>query len=271
MTESSIVKGIEEFFRGQWQYIIASLSMAYDAITNYMEPIIRELIAKSSPIFYFNGESFVDMGLQYTPTPITTTWNITQLRTYPLHYDKYRKHGLDLLAYVELVPTDYLTSVVPPDICENPEEDPVCIIRNIHRIMYKICTGKDAPPDAPIDELTRYLVTNNMQCVIDFTSKAEFTVRVNIDLLIALFFDVVTGVRSFVAQYGKYEPGAQLIMDARLTEAFNKLTNLSSKRVGMVYTQPPIMVLAMIKDAYFSVSTMIQSIAYSMLARAHGT
>jgi len=243
-------------------------SVIHLVIEKYMTPVLSAYQQiRSIAIFWFNGEQLVPLGTQFTPIEAEALFMARQIEDYPRVKDEVlNKWGVSLDAYVTVTPEPGNPILVRfgPEYC--PEMDVKCLIRHIPQLIYRNCSEGTPPEDPQAILLILMSDTNKLACANETMQSIRFLVKVDIETILSNLRDLAVMVLAF-NEAVQFPPRLSLIIDAYAMEALNKIDNIMSKRAGSIFVLPPAIIISQVRDAYNSVSSLIQTLTSSIMAR----
>ena len=236
-------------------------------IEKYMVPVLlTHQQQHTQVVLWFNGEQLTFLGMHFTPIETETTFTARQIEDYPkVKQEVSSKWGIGLDAYVSVIPEpNTIFTKFGPRYC--PDMDAECLIKHIPQITYLNCVGENPP--GTTEEILAILMSDpkKLACATETTSNMRFIVRVSIDTILTNLRDLAISTIAFTEAV-QLPPPLTLMLDAYAMEALNKIDNIMSKRVGMVFMMPPALVIGQVRDAYNSVASLVQMLASAMIAR----
>ena len=176
------------------------------------------------------------------------------------------KWGVSLDAYLTVTPEPGIPILARfgPMYC--PDMDPKCLIDHVPQFVYLNCFGDKAPDSREAIVLSLMSDPNKLACGNDTIEKIRFLVRIDTETILSNLRDLAIMVLAF-NEAVQFPPRLSLIIDAYATEALNKVDNIMSKRAGSVFVLPPALVISQVRDAYNSVSSLVQILTASIMAR----
>jgi len=244
-------------------------SVVHLVIEKYMTPVLSAFQQiRSVAIFWFNGEQLVPLGTQFTPVEAEAFFVARQIEDYPRVKDRVLSMwGISLDAYVMVAPEpgNPIIARYGPEYC--PDMDVRCLIEHIPHLIYRNCAPEEKPLEDPQAMLLILMSdANKMACANETSNQIRFLVKVNLETILSNLRDLAVMVLSF-NEAVQLPPRLSLILDAYAMETLNKVDNIMSKRAGMAFVLPPAMVISMIRDAYNSVSSLVQTLTSAIMAR----
>jgi len=237
-------------------------------IEKYLVPVLMAYQQlRSLVIYWFNGEQLVPLGTQFTPVEAEALFTARQIQDYPkVKEDVLTKWGISLDAYLTVAPepSNPILARFGPMYC--PDFNVECLIRHIPQFVYLNCVGERAPEDPRVIMAEVMSDVNRMACANDTIQKIRFLVRVDIEAILSNLRDLAIMALAF-NEAVQLPPRLSLIIDAYAMESLNKIDNIMSKRVGGVFVLPPVAVISQVKDAFNSVSSLVQTLTSAIMAR----
>ncbi len=237
-------------------------------IEQYMVPTLTAFQqSRSLAILWFNGEQLVPLGTQYTPIEPEALFQAQQIEDYPRVKDEFmNKWGVSINTYIAVGPEpgNPILARFGPMYC--PEMDAECLIKHIPQFTYMNCVGDNPPEDPRAIVVALMQDPNRLACGSETTKQIRFLVRVFIDVILTNLRDLAISTMAFTEAV-QLPPRLALILDAYAMEALNKIDNIMSKRAGTVFMIPPALVISQVKDAYNSVSSLVQTLTSAIMAR----
>ena len=237
-------------------------------IEKYMVPVLSAYQQmRSTAILWFNGEQLTPLGTQYTPTEAEALFVARQIEDYPkVREETLRKWGVSLDAYITVTPEpgNQILGRFGPMYC--PDFNVECLIRHVPQFIYLNCVGEKAPEDPSVIMAEVMSDVNRMACANDAIQKIRFLVKVDIEAILSNLRDMAIMVLAF-NEAVQLPPRLSLIIDAYAMESLNKIDNIMSKRFGGIFVIPPVMVMSQVKDAFNSVSSLVQTLTSAVMAR----
>jgi len=244
-------------------------SVVHLVIEKYMTPALSAYQQiRSVAIFWFNGEQLVPLGTQFTPIEPEALFVARQIEDYPrVKNEVLNKWGISLDAYVTVTPEpgNPIIARFGPEYC--PDMNTECLIKHIPHLIYRNCAPEGKPTEDPQAMLLILMSdANKMACANEAMQGIRFLVKVDLEAILSNLRDLAVMVLSF-NEAVQLPPRLSLMLDAYAMGALNKIDNIMSKRAGMAFMLPPAMVVSMVRDAYNSVSSLVQTLTSAIMAR----
>jgi len=244
-------------------------SVVHLVIEKYMTPALSAYQQiRSVAIFWFNGEQLVPLGTQFTPIEPEALFVARQIEDYPrVKNEVLNKWGISLDAYVTVTPEpgNPIIARFGPEYC--PDMNTECLIKHIPHLIYRNCAPDGKPTEDPQAMLLILMSdANKMACANEAMQGIRFLVKVDLEAILSNLRDLAVMVLSF-NEAVQLPPRLSLMLDAYAMGALNKIDNIMSKRAGMAFMLPPAMVVSMVRDAYNSVSSLVQTLTSAIMAR----
>ncbi len=237
-------------------------------IEKYLVPVLTAYQQmRSLVIYWFNGEQLVPLGTQFTPIEAEALFTARQIEDYPrVKEETVNKWGISLDAYITVMPEpgNQILGRFGPVYC--PDFNVECLIRHVPQFIYLNCVGDKAPDDPNVIMAEVMSDVNRMACANDTIQKIRFLVRVDIEAILSNLRDLAIMALAF-NEAVQLPPRLSLIIDAYAMESLNKIDNIMSKRVGGVFVLPPVTVISQVRDAFNSVSSLVQTLTSAIMAR----
>jgi len=237
-------------------------------IEKYLVPVLMAYQqSRSLVIYWFNGEQLTPLGTQFTPIEAEALFTARQIEDYPrVKEETVNKWGISLDAYLTVAPEpgNQILGRFGPVYC--PDFNVECLIRHVPQFIYLNCVGEKAPDDPNVIMAEVMSDVNKMACANDTIQKIRFLVKVDIEAILSNLRDLAIMALAF-NEAVQLPPRLSLIIDAYAMESLNKIDNIMSKRVGGVFVLPPVTVISQVRDAFNSVSSLVQTLASAVMAR----
>ena len=237
-------------------------------IEKYLVPTLMAFQqSRSLVIYWFNGEQLVPLGTQFTPIEPEVLFTARQIEDYPrVKAETLSKWGVSLDAYLTVMPEpgNPVLARFGPMYC--PDFNVECLIRHIPQFVYLNCVGEKAPEDPSVIMAEVMSDVNKMACANDTIQKIRFLVRVDTEAILSNLRDLAIMALAF-NEAVQLPPRLSLIIDAYAMESLNKIDNIMSKRVGIVFVIPPVTVISQVRDAFNSVESLVQTLTSAIMAR----
>jgi len=259
MTENDINEFVDK--------IRKTIAVIQVVIEKYMVSVLSMYQqSRTQVVLWFNGEQLTFLGMHFTPIETEATFTAREIEDYPRVKDEVlSKWGISLDAYISIMPEHNTVFMkFGPRYC--PNMDAECLIKHIPQITYLNCVGENPP--GTTEEILAILMSDpkKLACATETTGKLRFIVRVSIDTILSNLRDLAISAIAFTEAV-QLPPPLTLILNAYAMESLNKIDNIMSKRVGMVFMIPPALVIGQVRDAYNSVASLVQMLASAMIAR----
>jgi len=237
-------------------------------IEKYLVPVLMAYQqSRSLVIYWFNGEQLTPLGTQFTPIEAEALFTARQIEDYPrVKEETVNKWGISLDAYLTVAPEpgNQILGRFGPVYC--PDFNVECLIRHVPQFIYLNCVGEKAPDDPNVIMAEVMSDVNKMACANDTIQKIRFLVKVDIEAILSNLRDLAIMALAF-NEAVQLPPRLSLIIDAYAMESLNKIDNIMSKRVGGVFVLPPVTVISQVRDAFNSVSSLVQTLVSAVMAR----
>ncbi len=237
-------------------------------IKKYMVPTLMAFQqSRSLVIYWFNGEQLTPLGTQFTPIEAEALFMARQIEDYPkVKEEALSKWGVSLGTYLTVMPEpgNPILARFGPMYC--PDFNVECLIKHVPQFIYLNCVGEKAPEDPSVIMAEVMSDVNKMACANDTIQKIRFLVRVDIEAILSNLRDLAIMVMAF-NEAVQLPPRLSLIIDAYAMESLNKIDNIMSKRIGGVFVIPPVTVISQVRDAFNSVSSLVQTLTSAIMAR----
>ena len=237
-------------------------------IEKYMVPTLMAFQqSRSLVIYWFNGEQLTPLGTQYTLIEAEALFMARQIEDYPkVKEESLSKWGVSLDAYITVAPEpgNQILGRFGPLYC--PDFNVECLIKHVPQLIYLNCVGEKAPEDPSVIMAEVMSDVNKMACANDAIQKIRFLVRVDIETILSNLRDLAIMALAF-NEAVQLPPRLSLIIDAYAMESLNKIDNIMSKRFVGVFVIPPVTVMSQVRDAFNSVSSLVQTLTSAVMAR----